>query len=66
MLSFVLREGRNRQVRRMCDAIGHPVDALARVRFGPITDSRLKPGQFRELTADELQRLRKAASIGGE
>ena len=43
-------EGRNRQVRKMCDAIGHPVDRLRRVAIGPIRDARLKPGQWRELT----------------
>jgi 23S rRNA pseudouridine2605 synthase len=58
LLSLVLREGRNRQVRRMCEAVGHPVDALTRVRFGPLADARLKPGQFRDLTPPELRRLR--------
>jgi pseudouridine synthase len=62
MLSLVLREGRNRQVRKMCDAIGHPVDALTRVRIGPLADPRLKPGQFRDLSADEVRRLQKAAA----
>ena len=56
-LSLVLREGRNRQVRKMCEAIGHPVVDLERVRFGPIVDRRLKPGQYRDLTADEIRRL---------
>ena len=65
MLSIVLREGRNRQVRKMCEAIGHPVDALTRVRIGPLKDSRLKPGQFRDLTPDEVRRLQKAAHPGG-
>jgi 16S rRNA U516 pseudouridylate synthase RsuA-like enzyme len=45
----------------MCDAIGHPVESLTRVRIGPLKDSRLKPGQFRELTAEEVQRLKKAS-----
>jgi 23S rRNA pseudouridine2605 synthase len=61
MLAIVLREGRNRQVRKMCDAVGHPVDSLVRVRFGPITDTRLKPGQYRDLTPDEVRRLQRAA-----
>ena len=61
MLSIVLREGRNRQVRKMCDAIGHPVESLTRVRIGPLKDSRLKPGQFRELTPEEVARLKKSA-----
>jgi pseudouridine synthase len=57
-LSFVIHEGRNRQVRRMCEAVGHPVTALARVRFGPISDRVLKPGQWRDLSADEVRRLK--------
>jgi pseudouridine synthase len=61
MLAIVLREGRNRQVRKMCEAVGHPVDALTRIRIGPISDDRLKPGQFRDLTPDEVRRLQKAA-----
>jgi pseudouridine synthase len=61
LLSLVIQEGRNRQVRRMCAAIGHPVESLARVRFGPLTDRTLKPGQFRDLTVAEIRRLRQAA-----
>jgi 23S rRNA pseudouridine2605 synthase len=60
-LRITLHEGRNRQVRNMCEAIGHPVDRLKRVAIGPIRDDRLKPGQWRELTADEVDRLRDAA-----
>jgi 23S rRNA pseudouridine2605 synthase len=44
----------------MCEAIGHPVDTLTRVRFGPLADARLKPGRFRDLTPQELHRLRAA------
>ena len=62
LLAFTIREGRNRQVRRMCEAIGHPVVDLERVRIGPLTDARLKPGQVRELTADEVHRLRRAGA----
>ena len=57
-IRITLREGRNRQVRKMCDAIGHPVDRLRRVAFGPIRDPKLKPGQWRELTGDEVRKLR--------
>jgi 23S rRNA pseudouridine2605 synthase len=57
-LRLTIREGRNRQVRRMCEAIGHPVRALRRVRIGPVGDSRLKAGQWRELTPEEVQALR--------
>ena len=60
LLSLVIHEGRNRQIRKMCDAIGHPVVRLRRVRIGPIADARLKPGRFRELTPGELSALRKA------
>jgi 23S rRNA pseudouridine2605 synthase len=61
ILSLVLHEGRNRQVRKMCDAIGHPVVQLKRVRIGPISDDRLKPGQFRSLTTQEIAALKKGA-----
>jgi 23S rRNA pseudouridine2605 synthase len=61
ILSIVLREGRNRQVRKMCEAIGHPVVRLRRVRIGPITDDRIRPGEFRELDAREISALRRAA-----
>jgi pseudouridine synthase len=63
-LRITIHEGRNRQVRNMCDAIGHPVDRLRRVAIGPIHDNRLKPGQWRELTADEVARLRGAPGAG--
>ena len=55
-----IREGRNRQVRRMCQAVGHPVVRLRRVQIGTIRDSRLKPGQFRELSPKEVDALRHA------
>lgn len=56
-LEITIREGRNRQVRRMCDSIAHPVNRLRRVRIGPITDKRLKPGQVRDLTPGEVRAL---------
>lgn len=59
-----IREGRNRQVRRMLEAVGHPVRLLKRTRFGPISDRRLKPGGWRELSEDEVAALRKAARPG--
>jgi 23S rRNA pseudouridine2605 synthase len=61
-LVITIREGRNRQVRNMCDAIGHPVSHLRRVAIGPIRDSKLKVGFWRELGEDEVERLRKAAA----
>jgi len=59
ILSLVIHEGRNRQVRKMCDAIGHPVVQLRRVRIGPIADDRLKPGHFRSLTPAEVAALKR-------
>jgi 23S rRNA pseudouridine2605 synthase len=61
VLEIVLREGRKRQVRRMCEAVGHRVTALARVGFGPLRLERLPEGEFRRLTPAEVERLRKAA-----
>jgi pseudouridine synthase len=61
-LTITLREGRNRQVRRMCASIGHPVRKLTRTRMGPITLADLRPGQWRDLTEREVRLLRAAAS----
>lgn len=61
VLRITIHEGRNRQVRRMCDAVGHPVTRLVRTRIGPIVDRRLKPGEWRALTGDEVRALAKAA-----
>ena len=61
-LVITIREGRNRQVRKMCEAIGHPVDHLRRVAIGPIRDAKLKPGSWRDLRNDEVAVLRKATS----
>jgi 23S rRNA pseudouridine2605 synthase len=63
VLRITIHEGRNRQVRRMCDAVGHPVRRLVRVRIGPLTDHRLRPGEWRPLTADEIRALGEA-SVG--
>ena len=62
-LTVTVREGRNRQVRKMCDAIGHPVSQLTRVAIGPIRDATLKLGRWRELTVQEVERLQKAATL---
>ena len=61
-LRLTIREGRNRQVRRMCDAVGHPVRALRRIRIGPLQDRRLKPGEWRELSGEEVKALKAASS----
>jgi pseudouridine synthase len=66
LLSFVIREGRNRQVRNMCDGIGHPVVRLRRVRIGPIADEHIRPGEFRDLTPREIALLRKAGAATTE
>ncbi|MBI2185570.1 MAG: rRNA pseudouridine synthase [Acidobacteria bacterium] len=60
VLRIIIREGRKRQVRRMCEAVGHPVRLLRRVRIGPLSDRRLKPGDWRELTEQEIAALRRA------
>jgi 23S rRNA pseudouridine2605 synthase len=62
-LVVTIREGRNRQVRKMCEAIGHPVTHLKRIAIGPIRDSALKLGRWRELTAPEVERLRRSAQV---
>src|SRR5690606_20380909 len=57
LLELTLREGRNRQVRHMCEAIGHPVDRLRRIRIGGVSDKRLRPGDVRDLTPAEIEML---------
>lgn len=59
-LEVTIREGRKRQVRRMLDAVGHPVKALERVAFGPLGLRGLEPGGHRRLSAAEIERLRRA------
>jgi len=60
---ITIHEGRNRQVRRMFDAIGHPVDELRRVAIGPIRDARLKTGTWRDLSAPEVAALKRATQM---
>jgi 23S rRNA pseudouridine2605 synthase len=57
-IELTIHEGRKRQVRRMCEAVGHPVKSLERVAFGPLRLGQLEPGDHRRLTAAELERLR--------
>ncbi len=64
VLQMVIREGRNRQIRKMCEAVGLEVARLKRTGVGPIKLGMLKPGTWRELTAEELRALRN--SIGKE
>jgi pseudouridine synthase len=63
VISVVVHEGRTRQVRKMCEEIGHPIVRLRRVRIGPIPLGSLKPGEFRELTRDEVRQLERAATV---
>jgi 23S rRNA pseudouridine2605 synthase len=65
VLRLVIHEGRNRQVRRMCSAIGHPVQRLVRTRIGPVRDPNLPPGQWRALEPGEVRALAAAAGPGG-
>jgi pseudouridine synthase len=57
VLLITIREGRNRQVRRMCEAVGHPVRKLRRIRIGPISDRRLRVGEWRDLAPHEIRLL---------
>ena len=61
VLEVTLHEGRKRQVRRMCEAVGHPVLRLVRVRLGPLELRGLGPGRWRYLTPQEVEALRQAA-----
>ncbi|MFT7645608.1 MAG: 23S rRNA pseudouridine2605 synthase [Candidatus Poriferisodalaceae bacterium] len=61
MLKIVIHEGRNRQIRRMCEAVGHPVLRLVRTRIGTLSDASLGPGEWRALSRDEVRTLFAAA-----
>lgn len=60
-LEIIISEGRNRQVRRMCEAIGHPVNKLKRVRFAFLTLEGLRRGRYRHLAPDEVAELKQLA-----
>lgn len=64
VVRLVIHEGRNRQVRRMCAAVGHPVRRLVRVRIGALNDRTLAPGAWRELSLAEVNALRAAVRVG--
>lgn len=66
VVDITIHEGRNRQVRRMFDAVGHAVQALVRLRFGPIALGDLPVGHTRALTPKELSALRRVASQDGK
>lgn len=63
LFDITIHEGRNRQIRRMCDAIGFPVRDLKRVKLGPIQLQNLGRGKFRPLSEYELAQLKKAAKL---
>ncbi|MDE6425374.1 MAG: rRNA pseudouridine synthase [Ruminococcus sp.] len=64
VLLITIKEGRNRQIRKMCEAVGLEVARLRRISIGPLKLGMLKPSTWRELTADELRAIRNA--IGKE
>lgn len=61
VMLMVIREGKNRQIRKMCEAVGLEVARLKRTAIGPLKLGMLQPGQYRELTSEELRALRAAA-----
>ena len=63
LLEITITEGRNRQVRRMCEAVGHPVKRLVRTSLGPLQLGRLKPGTFRKLSLEEVRALYRACGL---
>lgn len=63
LLEVTIREGRNRQVRRMFETVGHPVVRLARTALGPVRLGRLKPGQLRRLSPQEIRDLYRACGL---
>lgn len=66
ILEIVIHEGRKRQVKRMCKAVGHPVVSLRRVEFGGIRSGKLRPGQYRLLSDSEVAGLKKKSSLEHE
>ena len=66
MLQLILTEGKKREVKRMCDAVGHPVQLLTRTAFAGITTKGLAPGHWRKLTLAELDHLREITNMADD
>lgn len=66
LVQVVLREGKKREIRRLFQAVGHPVLSLCRVRIGPVQLGDMKPGEVRELGRAEVQALREAVALTGD
>ena len=64
VMEIVLREGRNRQIRKMCESLGLEVAKLKRISIGPLKLGMLKPGTYRDLYPEELKALRTACRKG--
>lgn len=64
LVRITIHEGRKRQVRRMLSAVGYPVRRLVRLRIGPLSDRTLRPGQWRELSTEEVRALERAPVLG--
>lgn len=62
LIRVVVHEGRYHEVRRMCEAVGHPVRRLIRTRIGTVADAKLAPGKFRLLSLDEVRGLSQSAA----
>ncbi len=62
LIRIGVTEGRKRQIRYMCESVGHPVVRLRRVAIGPLRDRTLRPGQFRDLTAGEVEALHRVVA----
>lgn len=63
VVSLAIKEGRNRQVRRMLDAVEHPIVSLKRTRFGPLTLAGMREGQWRRLSEKEVAELRRTVGL---
>ena len=64
MVEIVLHEGRNRQIRKMCEVLGLEVARLKRIAIGPVRLGMLQPGKWRELTTEEVRRLLSGKAAG--